>query len=184
MDHGLPPETPSDLVRRALREYEGPLVGYAVSLLSDLELARDAVQDTFLKLYEQEPGKVKAAGLKSWLFTVCRNRCLDLLRRRKRLVSMEEESVGEPVSSERSPAEILETGEEAGQVIQLLKRLPPNQQEVIQLKFQADLSYREISEATGLSISNVGFLIHTGLKRLRQMMSHEIQTRPEPNFAV
>ena len=48
-----------------------------------------------------------------------------------------------------------------------LDDLPANQQEVIRLKFQNDLSYREISRITKLSESNVGFLIHTGLKTLR-----------------
>jgi len=184
MNHGQAPENQSDLVRRAMREYEAPLVGYAASIMNDLDLARDAVQDTFLKLYEQEPGKVAAAGLKPWLYTVCRNRCLDLLRRRRRLVSLDDDTVAEPASPDRSPAEIAESDEDAGYVLAFLKRLPANQQEVIQLKFQSDLSYKEISAATGLTVSNVGFLLHTGLRRLRQMMAHEIPAHAEPDLAV
>jgi RNA polymerase sigma-70 factor (ECF subfamily) len=46
--------------------------------------------------------------------------------------------------------------------------LPKNQQEVIRLKFQHGLSYKEISTVTNLSVTNVGFLIHTGLKVLRE----------------
>jgi RNA polymerase sigma factor (sigma-70 family) len=46
--------------------------------------------------------------------------------------------------------------------------LPPRQQEVIQLKFQNDLSYQEIAEITKTSANNVGVLIHTALKTLRQ----------------
>ena len=46
--------------------------------------------------------------------------------------------------------------------------LPPRQQEVLQLKFQNDLSYQQISEITELSVSNVGVLIHNALKTLRQ----------------
>ena len=77
-------ETPTELVHRGLRDYESALVGYAYTILHDVDLARDAVQDTFLKLYQQNPGKVDSTGLKAWLFTVCRNRCLDMLRKRKR----------------------------------------------------------------------------------------------------
>jgi RNA polymerase sigma-70 factor (ECF subfamily) len=51
-----------------------------------------------------------------------------------------------------------------------VERLPENQREVIRLKFQSDLSYKEIAEITNLSVSNVGFLLHTGIKRLRFMM--------------
>jgi RNA polymerase sigma factor (sigma-70 family) len=46
--------------------------------------------------------------------------------------------------------------------------LPPRQQEVLQLKFQNDLSYQQISEITELSVSNVGVMIHNALKTLRQ----------------
>ncbi len=52
----------------------------------------------------------------------------------------------------------------------LLELLTENQQEVIRLKFQNDLSYREIAEITGMTVSNVGVLLHTGLKKLRALM--------------
>ena len=51
-----------------------------------------------------------------------------------------------------------------------LSRLSANQQEVIRLKFQHGLKYREIAEVTGLSVTNVGFLIHTGIKKLRDAL--------------
>ena len=51
-----------------------------------------------------------------------------------------------------------------------LASLPTNQQEVIRLKVQDGLSYREISEVTGLSVSNVGFLLHRGIKTIRQQL--------------
>lgn len=71
-------------------------------------------------------------------------------------------------SSQPPPTEQIERTELAAHVLELLTRLPDNQQEVIRLKFQQGLSYKEISSVTGLSVTNVGFLIHTGLKRLRE----------------
>ena len=50
--------------------------------------------------------------------------------------------------------------------------MTPNQREVIRLKFQNDLSYKEIAEVTGLSATNVGFLLHVALKKLRELL-HE-----------
>ena len=64
----------------------------------------------------------------------------------------------------------MEQKEELGRVLRILQTLPRNQQEVIRLKFQNGLSYREISEVTKLSVSNVGFLLHTGLKTVRQKL--------------
>ena len=163
-------ETPSDLVRRAMGEFEGPLVGYTTNLVGDLESARDIVQETFIKLYEQEPGRITATGLKAWLYTVCRNRALDSLRRRKHQVSLDDDTLSHAVSPDASPDEQLSRAEESANVLRFIKRLPQNQQEVVKLKFMSDLSYKEISTITGLSSSNVGFLIHTALGRLRQMM--------------
>ena len=68
----------------------------------------------------------------------------------------------------------MERKERFEEVLRFLERLPENQREVIRLKFQGDLSYKEISEVTGLSVSNVGFLIHTGIKRLRSLMGVEL----------
>ncbi len=156
-------------------EFEGPLVGYTTNLVGDLESARDIVQETFIKLYEQEPGRITATGLKAWLYTVCRNRALDSLRRRKHQVSLDEDTMSNFASPEASPDEQLSQAEESANVLRFIRRLPQNQQEVVKLKFISDLSYKEISTITGLSATNVGFLIHTALGRLRQMMGTELQ---------
>ena len=73
-------------------------------------------------------------------------------------------------TQEPEPLTVLEKKEELSRVLGILETLPPNQQEVIRLKFQNGLSYREISDVTHLSVSNVGFLLHTGLKTVRQKL--------------
>lgn len=76
-------------------------------------------------------------------------------------------SEAEP-SAEPGPSDQLVRKEAAGFLLQILEKLPPRQQEVIQLKFQNGLSYQQIADVTQLSVSNVGFLIHRGLKALRE----------------
>lgn len=164
----------SDLVRRAVPEFESMLTGYLYNLTGDLEMARDVVQDTFIKLYAQDPARLDGPGLKAWLFTVCRNRALDLLRRRRRLVSIEDAPVDHLADPAPLPDSRAADQDETALVLQTFRRLPPNQAEVLRLKFQNDLSYQEIAEVTGLSASNVGFLIHTGLKRLRVLLAPEV----------
>jgi RNA polymerase sigma factor (sigma-70 family) len=56
-----------------------------------------------------------------------------------------------------------------------IARLPENQDTVIILKFEKGYSYQEISDATGLTSGNVGFLIHTGMKRLRATLPDELK---------
>ncbi|MFP6864648.1 MAG: sigma-70 family RNA polymerase sigma factor [Roseibacillus sp.] len=166
-------ETREQFVEQALAQYEGPLIGYALGIVHDLERARDVVQDTFIRLYQQDREKVQR-GLKTWLFTVCRNRALDILRKEKRMVALEDEKAARIESKAVAPDRAADWEERVAQVMNALDRLSDNQREVIRLKFQQGLSYNEISEATGLTSGNVGFLLHTGLKRLRSMLPEDL----------
>lgn len=71
---------------------------------------------------------------------------------------------------ERDQSQTLEGRELAAHVLELVGELPDNQREVLRLKFQAGLSYQEISQVTTLSVSNVGYLLHTAIKRLREQL--------------
>ena len=66
------------------------------------------------------------------------------------------------------PGAPMEHEERMADVLRTMETLPKNQREVLRLKFQCDLSYKEISEITKLSVTNVGFLIHTAIKTLRK----------------
>jgi RNA polymerase sigma-70 factor (ECF subfamily) len=79
-----------------------------------------------------------------------------------------EEGQAERVTaSEPRPGRELEHAETRAAILRMIDRLPPNQQEVVRLKFQNGFSYKEISRITTLSVGNVGFLIHTAVTRLR-----------------
>ena len=69
-------------VLSAVGRYETPLIQYAGRLLGDSERARDVVQDTFLKLCQQERASL-SDRLAEWLYTVCRNRALDVMRKER-----------------------------------------------------------------------------------------------------
>ena len=75
------------------------------------------------------------------------------------------------------PGASLEQEEAVSQVLRIMETLPKNQREVLRLKFQCDLSYKEISEITQLSVTNVGFLIHTAIKTLRKGLLTESAKR-------
>ena len=167
------------LLRSAMSDYEIPLTKYAVSIVGDLEQARDVVQDTFLKLYKQDPEKVRQK-VKSWLFTVCRNHCYDLIKRNRKTSNLEEDEISYIASSEDNPFQVisfLEGREEIDEKIKILysliEELPSRQREVMRLKFQANLSYKEIAETIGISTSNVGFVMHSALKKLREDMKEK-----------
>ena len=71
------------------------------------------------------------------------------------------------------PGKAAERSDQRIQILGFLDKLPDNQKEVIRLKFEGDMSYKEISQVTNLSVSNVGFLIHAGIKKLRGMLTDQ-----------
>lgn len=154
-------------IASALDRHGGDLARYAQRFLHDHARAQDAVQETFLRLCQQRQEELNGR-LVPWLFAVCRNVALDVRRKEQKMSSLAEADVATTTSPQPLPAEQVEQQELAGQILGMLARLPENQQEVIRLKFQQGLSYKEISSITGLSVTNVGVLIHTGMKRLRE----------------
>ena len=169
--------TKADWVHAALRQFEGPLIRYAAQITGDLDRARDVVQDTFIRLCAEKQSRVEPY-LAQWLFKVCRNRALDVRRKESRMKSLDEMEMNSQMSAEPSPSAEMERREATGEVQRLLGTLSGNQQEVIRLKFQNGLSYQEISNITNLTVTNVGFLIHTAIKSLRQQM------QPKPGLAA
>ncbi|MEY2558808.1 MAG: hypothetical protein QOE34_2233 [Verrucomicrobiota bacterium] len=154
-----------------MKRFERPLLQYATRILGDSDRARDVVQETFLKLQNEKRAELDHAPAK-WLFTVCRNGALNICRKEKRITYLDQELLEARESDQTAPSEKLEAKEASGFLLRILGTLPPRQQEVLQLKFQNDLSYQEISEITELSVSNVGVMIHNALKTLRHRYGH------------
>lgn len=161
----------TEWVREALERHEASLLRYVISLTGDAESARDIVQDTFFRLCSQERGEVEG-HLVQWLFTVARNRALDLHRKEGRMSPLTEIDLETREAVSPSPSAAAEARDNARNVLALIDRLPRNQREVVRLKFQNQLSYQEIADLTALSVGNVGFLLHTALKTLRQQFDH------------
>jgi RNA polymerase sigma-70 factor (ECF subfamily) len=160
----------AEWVREALETYEGPLLRYALRLTGDLDAARDVVQEAFLRLWRADRETV-APRLAPWLYTVCRNLAVDVRRKEGRMRTLR--LLDRLPSGDPAPVAVAERNETTGAALALLATLPERQQEVVRLKFQSGLSYKEISEVTGLSVSNVGFLLHVAIKTLRAGLVEE-----------
>jgi RNA polymerase sigma factor (sigma-70 family) len=150
-----------------LQRFEVPLLQYATRITGDRERARDVVQETFIKF--QRNGAVSRDNEPAtWLFTVCRNGALNVCRKEHRMKYLEEELIESQPDQQPMPYQRMEEQEAAGFLTRILATLPPRQQEVLQLKFQNDLSYQQIAEITKTTANCVGVLIHTALKTLRE----------------
>ena len=152
-------------IEAALKQHEAKLIRYATHILADIERAREIVQETFLRLCKEKPESVDG-HLPQWLFTVCRNLAFDVRKKENRMTPLTE-GIGADVPPAR---DAFDHRENMSMVLRVLETLPKNQREVVHLKFHCDFSYREISDVTGLTVSNVGFLIHTAIKSIRTQL--------------
>jgi RNA polymerase sigma-70 factor (ECF subfamily) len=151
----------SQWIVEVLDRYETQLVRYASWILGNTECAREVVQETFLRLCREDRASI-SDHLAQWLFTVCRNLAFDVRKKEGRMTPLGDVEIG--------VATDLEDKQTVSQILQIVETLPKNQREVIYLKFQCDLSYKEISSVTNLSVGNVGFLIHTAVRAIRKQL--------------
>lgn len=155
-------------VRQLFLQYEGRLLRYVMKFTNH-EKASEIVQESFLELMRvEDPAKLSGKEL-AWLFRVSRNRALDRIKKEK---PMSQIKPGQdfPFESD-NPEESLDRDQQKSQATQMLQSLTPVQKEVIRLKFQEDLSYKEIAEITGHSVNHVGVILHEAIKKLRAQAS-------------
>lgn len=152
-----------------IERYEGALVRYAQQITGDAERARDAAQEAFLKLWACRPG-ARPENPGAWLFAVCRNACLDILRKESKMTLWNEAQQQSAPADTADPHGAAEQAEAIALAQRELLDLPASQREVIRLKLQEGFSYRQIAEITGKSVTNVGFLIHRGISTIRDRL--------------
>ncbi len=147
-------------VSSVIARFEQPLLRYATRLVGDRELARDVVQDTFLRLMETRQSEIDRP--KDWLYRVCHNRALDVVRKQRRASSFAYETKG-PVAV---PA-VAERQRAVSELFELVDTLPAAQRNVMRMRFRDGQSYQRISARTGLSMGTVGSVLHVALGALR-----------------
>ncbi|MGI6414170.1 MAG: RNA polymerase sigma factor [Thermoguttaceae bacterium] len=148
-----------------LERYETRLVRYAARMLGEEDSARDVVQHVFLRLCEQPAGAAEGRTAQ-WLFTVCRNRAIDVLRKRKRTTQFEQGAAEAKLSREPNPASAAERRDLYMRLNRIVDSLPPVQRELVDL-WAEGFSYREISDITGEGEGKLRVLVHRAIKRLR-----------------
>ncbi len=165
-------------IEQAIEAYESPLLRYALHFVRDADTARDIVQDTFLQLCRNQKLELRER-MPQWLYTVCRNRAIDLIRKERRVKQMPEcdenstrSAAIDPVDPAANPTQAVEADEAASGLMKQIETLPDRQQEVLRLKFHGGLSYKEIAEVMDLTSTNVGFILHTAITKLRKQMVH------------
>lgn len=165
-----PPDAGTPTLRTLFDGEESNLLRYAFSLTGRRAVAEEIVQEVFLQLHAKWSEVNEPRG---WLFRSVRNRAFHHLRKSRR-ETLESGNDGGLISesSDETPDELIARMETVAEIRQLVSQLPEKDRRLVQLKYYEGLKYRDISQRTGLTISNVGFRLHQVLKKLAAGLMH------------
>jgi RNA polymerase sigma-70 factor (ECF subfamily) len=169
-----------------VEKYKQPVINVISRTLRDETEAEDLAQNVFVQVYKSA-GRYKAtAKFSTWLFTIARNLCLNEIRRRSRhpadsLESAQTENEDHPGRQFEdvkisSPTETVLQNELVQKIDDALAELPENQRTAILLCRQEELSYEDISEVLGCSLSATKSLIHRGRETLKEKLKPYLKT--------
>lgn len=163
-----------------VEKYKQPIMNLVYRTIHDPTEAEDLAQNVFVQVFKSAPRYKSTAKFSTWLFTIARNLCLNEIRRRSRHPA-ESLDVPHPEQEDQplrqfedkktfSPPESLLQGELVSKIDEALADLPENQRSAILLCRQEDLSYEEIAEILGCSVSATKSLIHRGRETLKEKL--------------
>lgn len=148
------------------QQYAEGVFAYCTKILADRHSAKDAVQETFLKIRQSSHQIQQGESFKSWIFRIARNEALMEIRKNRRNGHIELDSVWQ----EESPYDKYVDLERAEIVNGLLDSLNQEYREVLILRAYEDLSYTEIAAITGDTESSVKSRIFKARKAMSEKL--------------
>jgi RNA polymerase sigma factor (sigma-70 family) len=160
------------LLEEAFATHQSELLGTLFYLVGNLEDARDALQEAFIKCWRHQAEVGEVENLKAWIFRVTLNAGRDIREtawRRKRQGLPEDESM--LASRHDGPDKIVEHDERLSRLREALKQLRPEEQEVFLLRQNGELTYDEIAETLAVPTGTVKTRMRLALARLRDVLA-------------
>lgn len=165
-----------------MRRYQDQIFGYLMGMVRDREVANDLFQETFLRvigaMQKQRASYTQQGRWVGWVMRIARNATLDHLRKRKKWQDVDAYGDEDDDASfwdrlpDDAPAadELVNRVEQGAWLEACIDKLSPEQREVLLLRQDTDLTFREIADLTGVSINTALGRMRYALLNLRSMM--------------
>ncbi len=157
---------------KLVETYQAPVFNLCYRMLGEPELAEDAAQETFMRVYQHLPRYDQKRPFATWLLSIAAHYCIDRLRRRKfSMFSMDAEddegnSVELPDVDSPNPENEAITGQTNERVQAMLKDLDSTDRAAVIMRYWYDYSEKEIAESLNLTVSAVKSRLHRARKEL------------------
>ncbi|MCX7735889.1 MAG: RNA polymerase sigma factor [Candidatus Kapabacteria bacterium] len=143
-------------------KYRNNIYKFCLRMLNEVELAEDAFQETFIKIYEHS-SEFKGENFSAWAFKIARNTCLNYLRSKKEFISFNDE-LYEPIDYQKEDIVLSEFIKKA------IAQLPIPLREALILREYEDLSYQEIANILNIDLSLAKIRVHRSRLILRKIL--------------
>jgi RNA polymerase sigma-70 factor (ECF subfamily) len=155
-----------------ISRYRDRYARYATQMLGSRDAAEDAVQDAFVRAYDQLSQCRDPDNFAGWFFLILRNRCFAERRREKRFSGLDE-AADVPTQNE-DPGRPLERMEDVRALQRALLELTAEQREVFVLKHVDGLTYETIAAQTGATVASLKMRMHRAYDRLRDLLKDKL----------
>jgi len=149
--------------------YERQIYRVCYRFVENRDDAMDLAQDVFVKAFEHLPTFRRESTLKTWLYRIAINHCLNHVKKHsQQFVEVTEYTSSIHPSVQRE----MEHQEQREHFRRLIKRLPPKQKAILELRVNEQLSYEEIAQISGRSVSTIKASVFFALDKLRKLVKH------------
>lgn len=166
--------------------------GYILRYTRNEQESEEVFQDVFIKMHRAAPNWLPTAKFTTWLYTIVRNLCIDVYRKKKirKTVSLDDTGTGDDerslhdvLASEEAAPEAQSSDSEIGKVLEAaLAKINPDQREVFLLREKSGLKFEEIAEVLGVSINTVKSRMRYALETLRKILEKSGYKELNPNY--
>src|SRR5262250_2847168 len=175
LDHS---DADADLVERYLAgdmsafdelmiRYERQIYRVCYRFVENRDDAKDLSQEVFIKAFEHLPTFRRESSLKTWLYRIAMNHCINHVKKHSKEFVEVTDTIGSTSASVQAQ---MEDREQREQFRRLVKQLPPKQKAILELRIHEQLSYEEIANMSGRSVSTIKASVFFALEKLRELV--------------
>lgn len=162
--------------------YQEKLFHMAYRMLNNRQEAEDVVQEAFLRVYNNLERYNDAMKFSTWIYRIATNLCIDRLRKRKPIYSLDAESSDYEgldgysmiPSDDRTPESELLLSETQRIIHQAIDTLPPKYKTVMILRYIHELSLQEVGDILNMPVTTIKTRVHRGREFLRKKLEHRL----------
>ena len=149
--------------------YERQIYRLCYRFVESRDDAMDLAQDVFTKAFEHLGSFRRESSLKTWLYRIAVNHCINHVKKHSQEFVEVTETTGSVHASVHSQ---LEDREQRDHLRRLVQQLPPKQKAILELRINEQLSYGEIARISGRSVSTIKASVFFALAKLRKLARH------------